>query len=201
MLLTGQRQVTIDASNRGWLLLISGPSSAAPSWSRYANSGCSPDPRLSRVYSIRPRFTRQRGQLARKRRRTSRSSLGGIFEEIDDLPIQRTEISRQRNPETVMHAGLRRIREARDSICWYLTTLQSRKWRSLLFHGRIDLTDARGWSWIVIRSLEELSDPIRDDRLRSRLPTRVNFPAAGRDCAYKTAASASRCGLAMPRAT
>ena len=53
------------------------------------------------------------------------------------------------------------------------------------------ITDARGWSRIVIRSVVEQSDPIRDDRLRSHLPTRVNFPAAERHRACMTAASAS----------
>jgi hypothetical protein len=50
--------------------------------------------------------------------------------------------------------------------------------------------------WFVT-NLEEWSDPNRDDRSRSRLPARVDFPAAGthRDCT--TAASASRCGFAM----
>jgi hypothetical protein len=49
-------------------------------------------------------------------------------------------------------------------------------------------------SWIVKGSLGERSDPIRDGKLRPRLPTRVGFPAAGRRRAYMTAASVPRCG-------
>src|SRR5262245_11887365 len=52
----------------------------------------------------------------------------------------------------------------------------------------------RGW---FTTNLEEWSDPNRDDRSRSRLPARVDFPAAGTHRGCTTAASASRCRFAM----
>src|SRR5262245_45979135 len=50
-------------------------------------------------------------------------------------------------------------------------------------------------------AIPNFGDPIRDDRLRSRLPTRVNVPPAGKPRGCTTAASASRCGFAMLPAT